>query len=67
MNVNQDYGILKKASRKAPSIVHLDFYSCPNVTSALIEELFKHRLLTRLTYIDVESTKVCNKFIDIFL
>ncbi|KAL4454019.1 hypothetical protein ABPG74_003902 [Tetrahymena malaccensis] len=64
---HRDYEKLKIISKKSPSIVHLDFSDCNFVTSALIEELFKHRLLNRCAYIDVSNTKVCNKFIDILL
>ncbi|KAL4497892.1 hypothetical protein ABPG72_000647 [Tetrahymena utriculariae] len=66
-DVHNDYEKLKMISKKGPSIVHLDFSDCGFVTSALIEELFKHRLLNRCVYIDVSNTKVCNKFIDILL
>ncbi|EWS75170.1 transmembrane protein, putative (macronuclear) [Tetrahymena thermophila SB210] len=66
-DVHKDYQKLKLISKKSPSIVHLDFSDCSFVNSALIEELFKHRLLNRCAYIDLSNTKVCNKFIDILL
>ncbi|KAL4487536.1 hypothetical protein ABPG72_007056 [Tetrahymena utriculariae] len=60
------YELLMSYTHKCPQIVHMDFSDCFNVTTPLFEDLYRHRLLNRLTYFNVKGTKVDNNLIDIF-
>ncbi|KAL4467213.1 hypothetical protein ABPG73_014878 [Tetrahymena malaccensis] len=60
------YDLLISYTHKCPQIVHMDFSDCYNVTTPLFEDLYRHRLLNRLTYFNLKGTKVDNNLIDIF-
>ncbi|EAS01747.2 transmembrane protein, putative (macronuclear) [Tetrahymena thermophila SB210] len=60
------YDLLMSYTHKCPQIVHMDFSGCENVTTPFFEDLYRHRLLNRLTYLNLKGTKVDNNLIDIF-
>jgi hypothetical protein len=59
------WAILDEFCENAPQIAHIDFSGCWNVTTPLLEDLFRHRLICKLTYLNLRGTKVCNNLIDI--
>ncbi|EGR31871.1 leucine rich repeat protein [Ichthyophthirius multifiliis] len=49
---------LKKARKHVPKITSINFNGCENVTSSLIEDLFRHRFLNNLQYLDLSYSGV---------